>query len=328
MAECQSSRVEGLARRRLLEQHGGLSARPGDPPASTTGIHWITYDWVAHVLQVDPNLVGSARVQLEPQKVDYLEACHHSRVGAGGTPVGRNGHALAVACMAGDRRFDPEFGGVQVSPSQSRIASLDPPSGDGGAKPAMSKIGLGHNHQSRRVSVEPVHDPRPSLGPARQRCPPGDQRIDEGIVPVSRCRMDDQAGGFVDDREVLVLEDEREWNGGGSDGAGRFVLGDLNSHHFPACQDSRGAGDFPLDRHQLVGHQPRRLSAGYSQLVSKEFVEPLARGGQDSELEVLPLPRLRISQPEPTPLPPFVRPLARGKSQGRSHRSSRRCQPR
>jgi hypothetical protein len=78
---------------------------------------------------------------------------------------------------------------------------------------------------------------------------------------VPGCRMDDQARGFVDDGEMLVLEDELEWNGGRAYSAGCFVLADLNSYHLTAHQHARGAGNFTIDSHQLVGHKPCGLSA-------------------------------------------------------------------
>jgi hypothetical protein len=221
-----------------------------------------------------------------------------------------------------------------VSPGQSRITSLDPAGGNRRAELPVSEIGLGHNHQSGSVAVQPVHDSRPSLGATGQGRAACDKRVDESIVPMPRCRMDHEACGFVDDGEMLVLEDEREWNGSRADGAGSFVLGNLNSNCFTAPQNSRCARDFSIDGHQFVGYQPGCLSSRDSQLISKEFVQPLARGRQSSEFEVLPRPFtplragsavpllcLHISQPERTPLRPFARLLARGKWQERSRRS-------
>jgi hypothetical protein len=70
-----------------------------------------------------------------------------------------------------------------------------------------------------------------------------------------------QACRLIDDGEVLVLEDEREWNGSRADGARGFVLRHLNENRFAPHQDPRGAGDFSIDGHQLVGYKPRRLSS-------------------------------------------------------------------
>jgi len=66
--------------------------------------------------------------------------------------------------------------------------------------------------------------------------------------------MDHQAGGFVDDSEMLVLENEREWDRGRPDGARSFVLGYMNAHYIAAPQHPRGPGDFSIHGHQLVGY--------------------------------------------------------------------------
>jgi hypothetical protein len=156
--------MQRLARGRLLQQHGGFSGRAGDPAAATPGIYRIADHRVPHVLQVHPNLVGTACVQLQPQKIDYREACHHAGIGAGGTTPRGDRHPFAVAWMATDRGIDPELGGVQVSPGQGRIASVHPPGGDRSTELSVSEIGLRHDHQSRGVAIQPVHDSGPSLG--------------------------------------------------------------------------------------------------------------------------------------------------------------------
>ena len=160
--------MERLARGRLLQQHGGLSGRAGDPAAAAPGIDRIADYRVPHVLQVHPNLVGTACMQLQPQKVDHRELCHHPGVGAGGTTLRGDRHPFTVPWMATDRGIDPQLGGIQVSPGQSRIASVDPPGGDRRTELPVSKVGLGHDHQSRGVPVQPVHDSRPSLGTTGQ----------------------------------------------------------------------------------------------------------------------------------------------------------------
>ena len=64
MAECQSSCVEGLPWSRTSDEVGSTSVRPRDPAAPTPGIYRVAHDWVTQMLQVNPNLVGSAGVQL------------------------------------------------------------------------------------------------------------------------------------------------------------------------------------------------------------------------------------------------------------------------
>ena len=46
--------------------------------------------------------------------------------------------------------------------------------------------------------------------PARLGAAMGDQRVDEGAVGIARGRMDDQAGGLVDDDQMCILETDIE----------------------------------------------------------------------------------------------------------------------
>jgi hypothetical protein len=80
--------MQRLARRRLLQQDGGLSRDAGDPAAAAPRVHRIADHRVANMLQMDANLVGTAGVQLQPEKVDDLEACHYGRVRAGAAAFG------------------------------------------------------------------------------------------------------------------------------------------------------------------------------------------------------------------------------------------------
>ena len=88
MAECQSGSVEGLSWRSPSDEVGSTTVRTGDPAAPTTAIYRVAHDWVAHMLQVNPDLVGSAGVQLQAQQVDALESRHHRRLGPGGPALG------------------------------------------------------------------------------------------------------------------------------------------------------------------------------------------------------------------------------------------------
>src|SRR4029079_648397 len=80
-------------------------------------------------------------------------------------------------------------------------------------------LALGDHEQSRRVAVEPVNDPRSlrvTAGEARDA-------LRERPGGMSRSGMDDQTGGLVDDREVLVLVRDPQVEGRGL-GDGRCRL--------------------------------------------------------------------------------------------------------
>lgn len=51
-------------------------------------------------------------------------------------------------------------------------------------------------------------------------------------------RVNYQAGGLVDDGKVLVLENEREGNGGGLKRSRGFVVGDPNGYDLAPDQEA------------------------------------------------------------------------------------------
>ena len=209
MAECQSRRVQGLPRSGPLQLLGQASGGSRDSAAPPPPVHRIPDHRVPNVLQVNPDLVGSAGVELEPEQVGNLEAGHDEGVGPGRPAGGDDRHPLAVVRVTGDGGLDPDRAGIQVSPGQRRVGPLHPPRRDGGPELPVGLVGLGHDHEARGVPVQPMHDARPPFGTTGQGGSAGHQRIDQGVVPVTRRGMHHQAGGLVDDREVLVLVDER-----------------------------------------------------------------------------------------------------------------------
>lgn len=107
MAECQSRRVERLAWRRLRDPVGGPAVGAGDAAAASAGVDGVAHHRVSHVLQMHPDLVGPAALQLEPKQFDDLEPGYDASLGLRLPSVGADRHALAVSGMAGDWSIDP-----------------------------------------------------------------------------------------------------------------------------------------------------------------------------------------------------------------------------
>lgn len=64
------------------------------------------------------------------------------------------------------------------------------------------------DEEAGRVAVEAVDDSRP-VGVLSTGRPP-EERVDERAAPPAGTRVDDDAGGLVDDQQVLVLVGDRE----------------------------------------------------------------------------------------------------------------------
>ena len=87
MAECQSGGVKGLTRSNPLERLGEPPGASRDPAAAPATIRRVTNYGVAYVLQMDPDLVGSSGMQLEPEQVDHFESGHDSGIGPRRPPL-------------------------------------------------------------------------------------------------------------------------------------------------------------------------------------------------------------------------------------------------
>ena len=232
---------------------------------------------------MDPDLMGPPGVQLQSEQVYDLESRHYRSVGTGLAPLRGNTHSLPVALAPRDRRVYAHRTGIQMAPHQRRIGPMDPARGDGGAEPSVGQIGLGDDHETGRVPVEPMDDSWPSLGASGEGGAPSDQRIDQGVVPMAGGRVNYQAGRLVDDGKVLVLENEREGDGGRLERSGRLVVRDLNRYDLTPGEEPGGASYFSVDRNPLVCDQTRGLGSRDRHLVGKKPIQALGFRTNNSE---------------------------------------------
>jgi hypothetical protein len=87
--------------------------------------------------------------------------------------------------------------------------------------------------------------------------------------------MHDQSRRFVDDREMLVLEDDGEGNGARPYGARRLMLGETNGDFFTTGERPGSPSRLTIDADQFVGYEAGRLGAGESELIGEEPIESL-----------------------------------------------------
>src|SRR6266702_185515 len=186
---------------------------------------------------------------------------------------------------AGHRMDQREHRRVQQLTRGERVQAPPLPPLDHAREPAVRLVGLGDQEQSRRIAVEPVHNARPPLGgPLRQGGAPSHQHVDERVVPVTGAGMDDQAGGLVEHREVLVFVGKREIAMGGRiAGWGRLVGRELDRHHGPALELRGGTEGSPVAGDVLVGDEAGGGGTRQRKLIGEEAVETLSLGNDDAE---------------------------------------------
>jgi hypothetical protein len=118
----------------------------------------------------------------------------------------------------------------------------------------MSHIGLGHDHETRCISIQPVNDSRPSFGAPGQGGPPRYQGVDQGVIPVARSGMHHQPSRLVDNRELLIFEDDGERYGAGLEGARRLMLENANGDLLTTGEESGSAGRLAIYRYQFISY--------------------------------------------------------------------------
>ena len=139
----------------------------------------------------------------------------------------------------------------------------------------MRLISFGNQHQAGGIAIESVDDAGSPFRAARERSAPRDQRVDQGVIPVSRRRVHDQSRRFVDNREMLVLEDDGERNGARLYCARRLMLGETNGDFFTSGERPGSPSRLTIDADQFVRYETRGLGAGESELIGEEPIEPL-----------------------------------------------------
>ena len=126
---------------------------------------------------------------------------------------------FAVRGMAGERRVDRAGGPRRGSPNEGPIFADErqgfPVIGEKLGQSLVRRIRLRDDQNPRSVLVETVHDAGPphAADPGEARAAMGDQRIDERPCFMAGGRMHHEPGRFVDDEQMLVLEDDLERNG-------------------------------------------------------------------------------------------------------------------
>lgn len=161
-----------------------------------------------------------------------------------------------------------------MTPAKCGIGAAHPARRDRGAEAPMRLIGLSDQHQAGGVSIESVDDAGSAFRAARERGAARDERVDQGVIPVSRRRVHDQSRRFVDDREMLVLVDDGERNSAGLDGARRLMRGKTNGDLFTTGERPGSPSRLTIDADQLVRYETRRLRARESELIGEESIEP------------------------------------------------------
>jgi hypothetical protein len=115
---------------------------------------------------------------------------------------------VAPAGSATDRRVDRAGPRRETTRRERQVEALDLSPPDLGLQGPVRLVGPRDDEQAAGPLVEPVDDPGPLgvVSTAEQVAEP----VDQGRACMRRRSVDDQPGGFVDDREGAVLIDDAQ----------------------------------------------------------------------------------------------------------------------
>ena len=158
-------------------------------------------------MEMDPNLVGSSRINLAKNQSPLACFLDDLEPGVSRSAAVDDGHFLAMHWMTADRldNFASRF--RESAGAQRQVEFLNFSSGKLVAQPQMREVMFGDHKTAAGFLVEPMDHSRPKNTPdAAQVCYVMQQRVDEGAGLDARSGMDRHSGRFIDDQQMFILE--------------------------------------------------------------------------------------------------------------------------
>ena len=198
-----------LPRHRVDEAQ--LACVQGLPPqaaGSGAAIEFISEQRMSDRGHVNPYLMRSPGVQGTAHQTTQLailqkfNVCFSQFAGMPGDID--HSHPQPIARVSSDRLINLTPGRTDPGTMRQRqILSPDLPRGDGPNQGVHCRSRARHHHQPARVLVQSVNN-----SGARQIYGPrivGQQAVQKGTAPVTRCRMNHQARRFVEHQQMFIL---------------------------------------------------------------------------------------------------------------------------
>lgn len=220
---------------------------------------------VADVFEVDADLVGAAGMEGGFEERHGSEAFEDAVAGAGG-PSGAigDGHAFAVGGMPGDGGVDLALIGRERTAGEREVDLIDLAGAELGGQGEMRDVIFCGHDTTAGVTVEPMDDARAGdpADAAELATAVMEQRIDECAFGMSGRGVNHHPGRFVEDEQVIVLEENVQRDGLGR-GGGRFGFGPVDGN---ALAGARGMGRLDgvsVDPDMTAGDEPLDRSTGH-----------------------------------------------------------------
>lgn len=244
---------------------------------SDAAVEGVTNYWVTDRTQVNTNLVCSPGRDGDPGQRHAVQVLGGRDTGHGLSGSSRSDRdLLSLDRVSTEREVDASTR-LHDPPDESQIPFLDLAIVELPGKLGVRAVVLCHHHQSGCSAIQTVHDTRPSLAAdATQVFDMMQQGVDERALAVPRGRMDHHAGRFVDDNDVRIVIDDRQWEGLRLRRR-RFGRRNLQRDQLAFSDDRTGAADFATHVGEPLPDQTLNLRACMVRdLSGEDMIEPLA----------------------------------------------------
>jgi hypothetical protein len=258
-------------------QARGVEELPLEPEIPRDPVGRVAGDGEVDRREVDPDLVGSARLEPDAEKRVLREELLELEVRHG---LARRGGVERVAepivPVPADRRLDRPAPRPRPPRDEREVLPRQLPSPHEALQPVVRLLRARDDEQAGRVPVEPVDDAATLLLPALGSR--SGQSLCERAAGVTGRGMDDDACRLVHDEEVLVRVDDREFRRR-RDPLRRHRSRRLELDLLSAREPLTLAARLSVDEHGAGLEQPLgRGARAHLRQGGEETVEPLARG--------------------------------------------------
>ena len=174
---------------------------------SAPAIGRVSRHGMPEVFQVNADLVRATSLGMALDESFSLAGIQHTVVSQSLAAPIDDGHFLAVDGVPTDGGIDFSVRHAGDSIDQGEVGFFDIPGGELIGERAVGLFGFCDHKDSGSFLVESVNDAR-TLRSAHDldACAVVKEAVGKGAFAVSRAGVDDEAGGFVEDEEVFILE--------------------------------------------------------------------------------------------------------------------------
>lgn len=207
----------------------GVKHLPGDRReigelSAAAGVEGIAKDRMAKVGEMHADLMGAACVGTAEEEGSLGGLVQETIVGEGwAAGAGEDGHFFALRGVTADRAFAAALGVTESAVDDGEVVFFDSAGSELGSEEGMGVVVPSDEEKAGGVGIETMDDAGTiGAGPGGEglRAVAGEEELGEGAAKMARGRVDDEAGRFVEDDEVVVLVEE----GGVREAVVRFPL--------------------------------------------------------------------------------------------------------